>query len=80
MFRLGLLLVVGAGLYSVMKFYISLGSSMASMQGEAPSTETKDLVRYFVHDFLFAGTGATALFWGGVVLMVARVALGFRRG
>lgn len=69
--RLGLLLVVGSLMASVFRFYIGLGESLSSMSGDAPSTESRDLARYFLSDFLFAGTAAGLLFWGGIALCIA---------
>jgi len=44
-------------------------------------TGRKDLLNHFQRDFLFAGSGAAWLFWGGVLLMVVGIArnLSWRR-
>jgi hypothetical protein len=69
--RMGLLLVVGSIFVSVMRFYIGLGESLSSMTGEAPSTQPRDLGRYFTEKFLFEGSIAGVLFWVGLALCVA---------
>jgi hypothetical protein len=69
--RLGLTLLIGSVFVSVFKFYIGLGQSLGSMTGEAPSTQPRDMAKYFTNEFLFAGTMAGVLFWVGVALCVA---------
>jgi len=71
LFRLGVTLVIGSIFVSVMKFYIGVGESLGRMTGEAPSTQPRDLARYFLSEFLFAGTIAGVLFWVGVALCAA---------
>lgn len=71
--RLGLLVVVGSLFASVLRFYMGVAESFSSMSGETRSTAPKDLARWFVSDFLFAGTTAGALFWVGLALCAAGV-------
>lgn len=68
LFRLGLTLLIGSVFVSVVKFYLGVGEAMGDMSGEAPSTRPRDLARYFVDDFLFAGTVAGVLFWVAIAL------------
>ena len=79
LFRVGLLVLIGSLFASVIYFYIGLSQSLSSMTGDAPSTEPRDLARYFLHNFLFSGTIPGILFWLGVALMLAGILRGLRR-
>ena len=67
-FRLGLLLVIGSVGASVMRFYISFAEKAADLNADIP-TERAELWPMFQRDFLFAGSTAGWLMWGGVALM-----------
>lgn len=77
--RIGLTLVVGSVLASLIMFYIGLGASMADMSHEAPATEPKDLFQHFTRHFLFQGTGPTFLFWLGIAVMIVGIIRIFTR-
>ena len=75
--RIGLTLVVGSVLASLFMFYIGLGTSMADMSHEAPSTEARGLIDHFLHHFLFVSVGPGSLFWLGLVIMILGIARNF---
>jgi hypothetical protein len=82
LFRLGLLVVVGAVFVSVVSFYIGVGTQLADLSGEDLATEPRALVDHFVANFLFAGSTAGVVFWAGIglcVLGIGRMVL-FPRG
>lgn len=76
--RLGLLLVVGALAASVFRFYIAFAQEAADLSSNVP-TDRKGLSDHFVHDFLFSGSAAGLLFWGGLLLMIVGIARNLMR-
>lgn len=82
--RIGITLAVGSVLASVVHFYVALGPVAADIHGREPPR--KELVEWFLRDFLFTGKIPSLLFWTGVVIallgnipMLLRIAGGGRR-
>jgi hypothetical protein len=75
--RIGLTLVVGSVLASLITFYIGVGVSMADMQGETMSTQPRDLLAHFTRDFLFAGAIPGIIFYIGLAVMVLGIVRNF---
>jgi hypothetical protein len=75
--RIGLTLVVGAALASLITFYVSVGASMADMNGEAVSTQPRELLTHFSRNFLFAGAVPGVIFYGGVAFMLLGIVRNF---
>lgn len=69
-FRLGLTLVAGSLLASLIYFYLALGESLSSATGPDVSTEPRDLLTHFQRNFLFAGSTPGILFYIGLALML----------
>ena len=78
LFRVGLTLVVGSVVYSMMRFYVNLAAMFDPAAREAPPSERGELARHLMRE-LFTGTVAGVLLWGGCALMLARVLIGWRR-
>jgi hypothetical protein len=74
LFRLGLLLVVGAVAYAAAKFYVDFGRAFAAMSGDAPPATAREAQSEFVRQYLLGNAGSVALLIGGGVLMVLGVA------
>lgn len=68
--RIGLTIVAGSVLASLIYFYISAGQSMADMSGDTSSTQFKDLLTHFTRNLLFAGAIPGILFYSGLAFMV----------
>ena len=68
-FRLGLLVVIGSVLASVVTWYTAFADDAGDITTDI-DTDRRALLDHFVHNFLFAGTIPSALFWIGVALMV----------
>ena len=77
--RIGLTLVVGSLLASLITFYLSVGAYMSDMQGEAIATRPRDLAQHFTRDFLFAGAIPGIIFYVGVAVMVVGILSNFAR-
>jgi hypothetical protein len=71
--RLGLLLMVGSLAVSALRFYIAFASEAADMGKDLPA-DRHAVWEQFLRNFLFAGSAATFLFWGGMALMLAGIA------
>jgi hypothetical protein len=71
--RIGLTLVAGSMLASLIFFYVSVGQSMADQQGETVSTQPRDLLNHFTTKFLFAGGIPGILFYAGLAFMVVGI-------
>ncbi|MCC6971810.1 MAG: hypothetical protein IT434_16480 [Phycisphaerales bacterium] len=67
-FRLGLLLVIGSLGASVVRFYVGFAEKAADLNSDIPS-ERAELWPMFQRDYLFAGSVAGWLMWGGVAIM-----------
>jgi hypothetical protein len=77
-FRLGLLLAIGAVAYAAFRFYIGLGESYANMSGDAPAGEDQG-AGAFIRGLLSGGAGAIpiALLCLGLALMLIGLARPF---
>lgn len=73
LFRIGLTLIVGSMLASLIFFYVSVGQTMADPQGETMSTQPRDLLHHFTTKFLFAGGIPGILFYAGLAFMVVGI-------
>lgn len=78
LFRLGLLLVVGAMGASVVRFYTGFAERAADLNATIPS-ERSELWPMFRDNYLFAGSAAGWLFWGGITLMMLGIFRVFAR-
>ena len=67
-FRLGLLLVIGSLGASVVRFYVGFAEKAADLNADIPS-ERAELWPLFRRDYLFAGSAAGWLMWGGVAIV-----------
>lgn len=75
--RVGLLLVAGSVLASLVRFYVDMGDRLAgSAPGPVPA-DRAEVMEQFLADFLLAGTLPGMLFWAGlgVTLLGALLAL-----
>lgn len=77
--RIGLTVIVGSLLASVVTFYVSIGQTFANQSGPDQSTEPRDLLTHFTKNFLFVGTVPTAIFWLGAFIMLIGIIRNFTR-
>jgi len=77
LFRIGLTLVIGAVLASLIFYYLAIGQSMADMQGETLSTQPRDLLTHFTSKFLFAGDIPGIIFYSGLGFMLLGIIRNF---
>lgn len=77
--RIGLTVIVGSVLASLIMFYVNLGQSFADQSGPDQSTAPRDLLNHFTKDFLFAGTVPTGIFWFGALIMLVGIVRNFIR-
>lgn len=81
--RLGLTLVVGAALISLVQYYVALGDQAADLKGpDTLPANREEFLHHLVKDVLFAGTRDGIVFWIGVALIfmgIARLLMPGRR-
>ncbi|NUQ52200.1 MAG: hypothetical protein HUU19_05825 [Phycisphaerales bacterium] len=77
-FRVGLLLVIGSLGASVVRFYVGFAEKAADLNSNIPS-ERAELWPMFQRDYLFAGSAAGWLMWGGVAIMAFGIFRNFTR-
>lgn len=77
--RLGLTIVAGSVLASLVTYYVAAGQQMSDLQGPAPATAPRDLADHFVKNFLFAGAIPGILFYFGLAFMLLGIFRNVRR-